>query len=184
MELPNKWSAIYNVNENALNLTAESISCSINIRKVLDNSSSHQNLVQWMSCNNAIIEILTNLHTYSKLSMLAAPLGLKPSNFIIRIISSSLSSVLPKGRSFTASAGTWSAVLPKAVLPPQTQEPRLQFYQGLNRCDSFPLLSAPHSLFSIWTDLKRSEKFLGTPTWRWGEWIWLTGPFGLPLNSQ
>ena len=34
------------------------------------------------------------------------------------------------------------AVLPKADLLPQTQEPRLQFYQGLNRCSSIPLLSA------------------------------------------
>ena len=39
-------------------------------------------------------------------------------------------SVLPKGRSFTASLGTKAAVLPKAGLPPQIQEPRLQFYQG------------------------------------------------------
>ena len=30
---------------------------------------------------------------------------------------------------------------PRAGLPPQTQEPRLQLYQGLNRCDSLPLLS-------------------------------------------
>ena len=66
-------------------------------------------------------------------------------------------SVLPKDRSYTASAGTYTAVLPKADLPLQTQEPRLQFYQGLNRCGSFPLLSASHSLFSIWIDLKRSE---------------------------
>ena len=49
-------------------------------------------------------------------------------------------SVLPKGRSFTARTN--------AVLPPQSEEPRLQFYQGLNMCGSFPLLSAPHSLFS------------------------------------
>ena len=51
-------------------------------------------------------------------------------------------SVLPKYRSFTASAGTQAAVMPKAGLPPQNQEPKLQFYQGLNRCSSFPLLSA------------------------------------------
>ena len=56
---------------------------------------------------------------------------------------------LPKGKSFTASAGTQAVVLPKAGLPPQTQEPMLQFYQGLNKCASFPLHSAPHSLFSI-----------------------------------
>ena len=29
---------------------------------------------------------------------------------------------------------------------------------GMNGCSSFPLLSAPHSLLSIWTDLERSEK--------------------------
>ena len=39
-------------------------------------------------------------------------------------------SVLPKGRSFNASAGTKAAVLPKAGIPPQTQETRLQFNQG------------------------------------------------------
>ena len=36
-------------------------------------------------------------------------------------------SVLLKGRSFIASAGTKVAVLPKAGLSPQSQEPRLQF---------------------------------------------------------
>ena len=86
---------------------------------------------------------------------------------------------LPRGRSFTASAATKAAVLPKACLPLQTQEPRLQLYQGLNRCSSFLLLSAPHSLFSIWTDLRRSP---GAPKWRWGEWIWLTGPSRLHRN--
>ena len=53
----------------------------------------------------------------------------------------------------------------------------------MNRCGSFPLFSAPHSLFSIWTNLKRSEKIPGAPTSRWGEWIWLTGPSGLHQNS-
>ena len=46
----------------------------------------------------------------------------------------------------------------------------------------FPLLSAPHSLFGIWTNLKRSENIQGAPTRRW-EWIWLTGPSGLYRNS-
>ena len=54
-----------------------------------------------------------------------------------------------QGRSFIANSGTTAAFLAKAGLPPQTQEPRLQFYQGLNRYVSFSLLSAPHSLFSI-----------------------------------
>ena len=71
-----------------------------------------------------------------------------------------------RSRSSTANSGTKAAVLP-----------------GMNRCGSFPLLIVPHSLFSIWTDLKRSEKLPGAPTWRWGEWIWLTGPSGLHWNS-
>ena len=49
-------------------------------------------------------------------------------------------SVLPEGR-YTTSAGTQAAVLPKAGLPPQTQESRLQLYQALNRCGKFPLLA-------------------------------------------
>ena len=53
----------------------------------------------------------------------------------------------------------------------------------MNRCGSFSLLSTPHSLFSIWTNLKRSEMIPGAPTRRWGEWIWLTGPSGLHRNS-
>ena len=60
-------------------------------------------------------------------------------------------------------------------LPPQTQEPRLQFY---------PLLSMSHSLFSIWTDIKRSEKIPGASMWVWREWIWLTGPPWLHRNLQ
>ena len=62
-------------------------------------------------------------------------------------------------------------------------EPRLQFYQGLNRCGSFPLLSAPHSIFSILTNLKKSEKTPWASTWRWGEWIWQNGPSGLRWKS-
>ena len=140
-------------------------------------------------------------------------------------------SVLPKGRSFTISEGSKAAVLAKADLPPETQEPSLQFctkavlplqtqeprfcpkaglplqtqeprlqfcsrqsstansgikaavLAGMNRCGSFPLLSAPHSLFNIWADLKISEKIPGAPTWRLREWIWLTGPSGLHRNS-
>ena len=69
-----------------------------------------------------------------------------------------------EGRSSTTKSGTKAAVLP-----------------GMNRCGSFPMLSAPHSLFSIWIDLKK-EKIPGAPTWRWGEWIWLTGPSGLSRN--
>ena len=57
--------------------------------------------------------------------------------------------VLQKGRSSTANSGTQAAVL-----------------LGMDRCDSFPLLSALHSLFNILTDLKFSEKISGAPAWR------------------
>ena len=59
----------------------------------------------------------------------------------------------------------------------------------MNRCGSFPLLSAFFFLslslspFNIWRNLKRSEKIPGAPTRRWGEWIWLTGPSRLHRNS-
>ena len=54
----------------------------------------------------------------------------------------------------------------------------------MNRFGSFQLLSAPHHLFSFWTDLKKSEKSPEAPTWRWGECIWLIGPSGLYRNSR
>ena len=88
---------------------------------------------------------------------------------------------------------------PRAVPSLQAQELRLQFCRRqvfhrkhrnqaavlpeMNRCGSFQLFSAPHSLFSIRTDLKRSEKIPGIPTWKGGEWIWLTGPSRLHRNS-
>ena len=71
-----------------------------------------------------------------------------------------------EGRSSTTNSGTKAAVL-----------------LGMNRCGSFPFLSAYHSLFSIWIDHKRSEKIPEAPTWWWGEWLWLTGPSGLHQNS-
>ena len=55
-----------------------------------------------------------------------------------------------EGRFSTAISGTKAAVLPRR-----------------NRRGSFLLLSAPHSLFSIWTDLKWSGKIPGAPAWRW-----------------
>ena len=61
--------------------------------------------------------------------------------------------------------------------------PQAAVLLGMDRCGSFRFLSVPHSLFSTWTDLKRSDKIPGAPTWRWGERIWLTGPSGLHRNS-
>ena len=72
---------------------------------------------------------------------------------------------------------------PKAGLPPQTRGTRIAVLLRMNRCGGFLLLSTPHSLFSIWTDLKRTEKIPGAPSWGWWEWIWLTGPFELHRNS-
>ena len=88
-------------------------------------------------------------------------------------------SVLSKGRSFTANSGTKAAVLPKGRSSTANSGTKV----AVNRCGRFPLLSAPHSLFSFWTGLKRSETIPGAPTWRWGEWIWLIGLSGLHRYS-
>ena len=88
---------------------------------------------------------------------------------------------------------------PRAGPSLQAQEPSLQFcrrqsfhHKLRNQGCSFTRdwIGAvasrcfPHpTLFSIWTDLERSEKIPGAPTWRRGEWIWLTGPSGLHRNS-
>ena len=93
-------------------------------------------------------------------------------------------SILCKGRSFTANSGTKTAVLPKGRYSTSNSRTKIAVLLGMNRCSSFPLLSATYSLFSILTDLKRSEKIPGAPTWRRGEWIWLTRPSGLQRNSS
>ena len=92
-------------------------------------------------------------------------------------------SVLPKGRCFTANSDTKAVVLPKGRYSNANSGIKVAVLLGMNKCGSFPLLSALFSLFSIWTDLKRSENIPGAPTWRWGEWIWPTGPSVLQRNS-
>ena len=92
-------------------------------------------------------------------------------------------SVLPKGRSFTANSGTQTAVLPKGRYFTANSGTKVAVLLGMNRCGSFPLISAPHSLFSIWIDFSGYEKIPGAPAWKWGEWIWLTRPSGLHRNS-
>ena len=92
-------------------------------------------------------------------------------------------SILPKGKSFTANSGTEAAFLLKGRSSTANWGAKVAVLLRINRCSSIPLLSAPHSLFRIWTELERSEKIPGAPTWRWGEWIWLTGPSGLHRNS-
>ena len=91
-------------------------------------------------------------------------------------------SILPKGRSFTANSGTKVAVLLNGRSSTANSGTQAAVLLGIDRWGSFLLLSTPHSLFSIWTDLKRSEKIPGAPTQRWGEWIWLTVPSGLHQN--
>ena len=91
-------------------------------------------------------------------------------------------SVMPKGQILHCKLQeTRLHFCPKASLLPQTQEPRLQFYQGwtgevASRCFLHPTLS-------IWTDLKTSEKIPGAPTRRWLDWIWLTGSSRRHRNS-
>ena len=98
-------------------------------------------------------------------------------------------SVLPKDRSFNENSGTMAAVLPRDRSSTANSGTKVAVLLGMNRCGSFPLLSAPYSLslslslFSIWTDFKRSENVPGAPARRWGEWIWLTEPSGLHRNS-
>ena len=67
-------------------------------------------------------------------------------------------SVLPKGRSFTANSGRKAEVLPKGRSFIANSGTTVVILLGMNRCGSFPLRSDPHSLFSIWTDLKRPGK--------------------------
>ena len=92
--------------------------------------------------------------------------------------------ILPKGRSFIVNSGTKAAVLLKGRSSTANSGTQAAVSLGMARCGSFPLLSTPHSLFSIWTDLERSDKITGIPPWRWGEWIWLIGPSGLHRNSS
>ena len=104
-------------------------------------------------------------------------------NWEISHIKGIIISVLPKGRSSTANSGTCAAVLLKGRTSTANSGTQAAVLLGMDRCGNFPLLFAPHSLFSIWTDLKRSENIPGAPTWRWGQWIWLTGQSGLHRNS-
>ena len=89
-------------------------------------------------------------------------------------------SVLPKGRSFSANSGTKAVVLSGGRSSTANQGCSFTRDKWVR---SFPLFSASHSLFSISTDLKRSDKIPEAPTWRWEEWMWLTEPSGLHRNS-
>ena len=75
-------------------------------------------------------------------------------------------SVLPKGRSFTAKRRNQGRSSVQRQVFHYKLRNNVAVLQGMNRCGSFPLLSAPHSLFSISTHLKRSEKIPGAPPWK------------------
>ena len=66
-------------------------------------------------------------------------------------------SVLTKSRSFTGNSGSKAAVLLKGRSSTAKSGTKVAVLLMMNRCGSFPLLSAPHFLFSIWSDLKRSQ---------------------------
>ena len=69
--------------------------------------------------------------------------------------------VLPKGRSFTANSGTMAEILPKGGSSIANSGTKIAVLLGMNRCGSFPLLSAPTLSLA---DLKRSEKIPGALT--------------------
>ena len=72
-------------------------------------------------------------------------------------------SILPKGWSFTANSGTKATVLLKGRSSTANSGTQAAVLLGIERCGIFPLLSARHSLSSIWTQLKRSENIPWVP---------------------
>ena len=58
-------------------------------------------------------------------------------------------SVLHKGRSFTENSSAKAAVLPKGRSSTANSGTKVAVLLRMNRFGSFPLLSAPHSLFSV-----------------------------------
>ena len=66
-------------------------------------------------------------------------------------------SIPPKGRFSTANSGTKAAVLLKGRSSTANSGIQAAVLLGMDRCGSFLLLSAPHSLFRVWIDLTISE---------------------------
>ena len=64
--------------------------------------------------------------------------------------------ILPKGRSFTSNPGTKGVVLCKGRSSTANSGTKGEVLLGINRCGSFPLLSAPHSLLST-TEVRRVD---------------------------
>ena len=70
--------------------------------------------------------------------------------------------VMPKGRSFTGSSGTKIAVLPKGRSSTANSGTKFAVLLGMNRCSSFPLLSAPHSSLPFERTLKDLKRYQGS----------------------
>ena len=95
---------------------------------------------------------------------------------IIPINRSINQSVLSKSKSFTANTGTKAAVLPKVSTSTANSGSKVADLLGMNRSDSFPFLSAPHSLFSTYTDLKRSQAIVDVRRVYLANWALRTSP--------
>ena len=67
----------------------------------------------------------------------------------VEFVSSSSASILPEGRYFTTNSGTKVTFLLKGRPFTTNSGTQVAIFLGMDRCGSFPLLSAPHSLFSI-----------------------------------
>ena len=102
---------------------------------------------------------------------------------MLKLTSSSSSECSAEGQVFHWKLRNQGCSCAQRQVFPANSRNKVAVLLGMNRCGSFPLLSASHSLFSIWTDLKRSEKIPGALAWRWGEWIWVSGPSGVYRNS-
>ena len=76
-------------------------------------------------------------------------------------ISSSSSEYSAQGQVFHLNSGTKAAVLLKDRLSTANSGTKAAVLLGMDRCGSFPLLSAPHFLFNIWTDIKNLKRSQG-----------------------
>ena len=70
-------------------------------------------------------------------------------------------SVLPKGRSSTANSGIKAEVLPKGRSSNANSRTKVAVLLGMNRCGSFPLLSAPTLSLASEQTLKDLKRFQG-----------------------
>ena len=134
-------------------------------------------------------------HLQSQICTKILLVSLKRSQTLIRHFHSDVFSTLLQQSWYPSSRSFFSYAVPSL----QAQEPRVQFCwrqvfhhklgnQGCSVTGDWMDAVASRcflhlTLTNIWTDLKRSEKIPGAPTWRWGEWIWPTGSSGLHWNS-